>query len=197
MARAYYATQTNRTLNQEDTPMLSHGLESYRAYQWEVEIVLPKGINDEEKLTLAAKQVSQIGFASEDIVSDRVNDKYFYPGKVTPDSVTITFDNIVKGEMAEKLFSWMSNTYDPITGSFTPQFIRGTASTNTGAGGFKNHIMLYQLDNTMFPVKHVHLYGAYPKSWRLAEFNYTTNEFHTIEVEIRYDFAVQYAGVGA
>jgi phosphate-selective porin len=188
MANAYYATQTQRTLNTGELPMLSHGLESYRAYQWEVEIDLPAGMSEGEQLTLAAKQVSQIGFASEDIVVDRVNDKFHYPGKVTPESVTITFDNLVKGDTASKLYGWMQNTYDPITGTFTPQFLQGN-------GGFKSHIRIYQLDNAMFPVKHIHLYGAYPKSWKLAEFNYSTNEFHTIEVEIRYDFAVQYSGL--
>jgi len=188
MANAYYATQTNRTLNTGELPLLSHGLESYRAYQWEVEIVLPGSTEtDETKLTLAAKQVSQIGFTSEDIVVDRVNDKFFYPGKVTPDEVTITFDNLVTGQVAEKLFNWMSSVYDPITGSFTPGFIQG-------AGSFKTSVRIYQLDNAMFPVKHVYLYGAYPKSWKLAELNYATNEFHTVEITLRYDFAVQYAG---
>jgi hypothetical protein len=186
MARAYYATQTQRDLNRGELPMLSHGLESYRAYQWEVEIALPTGIGgDETTLTLAAKQISQIGFTSEDIVVDRVNDKFYYPGKVAPEEVTFTFDNLVKGDLAQMLFDWMTNTYDPRSGVFTPTFIQG-------AGGFKSNIKIYFLDNTMFPVKHVYLYGAYPKAWKLAEFNYTTNEFHTIEVTVRFDFAVQY-----
>jgi hypothetical protein len=188
MANAYYATQTNRTLNTGELPTLSHSLESFRAYQWEVEINLPAGMDGGETLTLAAKQVSQIAFTSEDIVVDRANDKYFYPGKVTPEEITITFDNLVTGATAEKLFDWMSNTYDPVHGVFTPQFM-------SGQGGFKSHIQIYQLDNAMFPVKHVNLYGAYPKAWKLAEFNYGTNEFHSIEVIVRYDFAVQYAGL--
>ena len=188
MARAYYATQTQRTLNFGELPSLSHNLESYRAYQWKVEIALPTGGEGEEILTLAAKQVSQIAFTSEDIVADRVNDKFYYPGKVAPEELTITFDNLVKGDVAQKLFDWMSNTYDPIQGVFTPNFIQGN-------GGFKTNIKIFYLDNTMFPVKHVYLYGAYPKAWKLAEFNYTTNEFHTIEVAVRYDFAVQYNGL--
>jgi len=188
MANAYYATQTQRTLNNGELPTLSHSLESFRAFQWEVEIILPAGLDGEEVLTLAAKSVSQIAFTSEDIVVDRVNDKFFYPGKVTPEEVTITFDNLVKGSVAEKLFDWMSNTYDPINGVFTPQFTNGN-------GGFKSHIKIYQLDNAMFPVKHVNLYGAYPKAWKLAEFNYSTNEFHSVECIVRYDFAVQYAGL--
>ena len=187
MARAYYATQTQRTLNTPELPLLSHDLESYRTYQWEVEIDMPEGQQTgSETLTLAAKQVSQITWASDDIVVDRVNDKFYYPGKVAPEDCTITFDNLVKGQTAERLFNWISNTYDPITGTFTPQF-------NQGIGTFKSHIRLYQLDNRMIPVKQLHLYGAYPKSWRLAEFNYGTNDFHTIEIVVRFDFAVQYS----
>ena len=191
MARSYYATQTNRPLNLDELPLLSEGLESYRAYQWEVEIKMPPGLEgiDDTVLTLAAKQVTQIGFTSEDIVADRVNDKFFYPGKVTPEEVTITFDNLVRGQLAESLFNWMSTCYDPINGVFTPNFVQGDPT-----GGFKTHVKIYQLDNTMSPIKMVYLYGAYPKSWKLAEFNYATNEFHTIELTLRFDFAVQYAG---
>ena len=90
MANAYYATQTNRTLNTGELPTLSHSLESFRAYQWEIEINLPMGMDGAENLTLAAKQVSQVAFTSEDIVVERANDKFFYPGKVTPEELTIT-----------------------------------------------------------------------------------------------------------
>jgi hypothetical protein len=145
-------------------------------------------MSEPETLTLAAKQVTQIGFASEDIVADRVNDKYFYPGKVTPEEVTITFDSLVEGQVAEKLFDWMSSVYDPRSGSFTPGFVQGEA-------GFKTDVLIYQLDAEMSPVKHIRLYGAYPRSWKTAEFNYATNEFHTIEVVLRFDFAVQYSGL--
>jgi|TARA_R110000822_G_scaffold125027_2_gene259547 hypothetical protein len=187
MANLYYATDTNRTLTPGSLPTLSEGLESFRAYQWEVEIDLPSEL-ESKPLTLAAKSVSQIAFTSEDIVVERVNDKYFYPGKVTPEAVTITFDNLVDGELAETLYDWMSNTYDSVHGVFTPRMI-------SGVGNFKSSIRIYQLNNLMFPVKHIHLYGAYAKAWKLAEFNYATNEFHSVEVEVRFDFAVQYSGL--
>ena len=82
----------------------------------------------------------------------------------------------------------MSNTYDSVHGVFTPRMI-------SGVGNFKSSIRIYQLNNLMFPVKHIHLYGAYAKAWKLAEFNYATNEFHSVEVEVRFDFAVQYSGL--
>lgn len=125
---------------------------------------------------------------SEDIVADRVNDKFYYPGKVTMDEVTIVFDNLVKGQIAEQLFDWFSTVYDSVHGMFTPAFIQGN-------GHFKRNLKLFQLDNTGFPVKHIHLFSAYPKSWKAGEFNYSTNEFHSVEVTLRFDFFTQEAGL--
>lgn len=125
---------------------------------------------------------------SEDIVADRVNDKFYYPGKVTMDEVTIVFDSLVQGQVQEQLFDWFSTVYDPVHGIFTPSFIQGL-------GSFKRNVKIFQLDNTMFPVKHIHLFAAYPKSWKAGEFNYATNEFHNTEVTLRFDFFTQEAGL--
>ena len=32
------------------------------------------------------------------------------------------------------------------------------------------------------------LFGVYPKAWKTAEFNYSNNDFHTVEMSFRYDF---------
>jgi hypothetical protein len=183
----YYVDNTNRVLDDStDGPKLSHALESQRAYQWEVEIDTKVG-GDDDVLTLACKQITAAGMNSEDIIVDRVNDKFHYPGKVTPEDVTFTFDNLslTDYDLAERLYAWMSTTYDPIHGTFTPGIVNG-------AGQFKSKIRIFYLDNHMQPRKHASLFGAYPKSWKLSEFNYATNEFHTIEVVVKYDFIVQY-----
>ena len=58
-----------------------------------------------------------------------------------------------------------------------------------GGGSFKaNKMTILQLANNMNPHAAVECYGVWVKSWKTAEFNYATNEFHTIEVEFRYDF---------
>lgn len=187
MANAYYATQTNRTLILGNTPDLSHTLESYRKHQWEVEI--ETGISgDKSALTLAAKNVTPIQLTSEDVVAHRVNDRFYYPGLVAPEECTITFDNLVKGKVAEHLFDWFSTVYDPVHGIFTPAFTQG-------AGTFKRNIKIFQLDNTGFPVKHIHLFAAYPKMWKANDFTYGENEFHTLDVTLRFDFATQEAGL--
>ena len=43
------------------------------------------------------------------------------------------------------------------------------------------------LDGTANPTREIQLFGVYPKSFKTSEFNYSTNEFHTIEVSFRYD----------
>ena len=164
---------------------LSQQYDSLRTYSWLVSI---EGLGTGEEgqsprdqsdvLTLAAKQVGTIGFRVEDIAVDRVNDKFYYPGKYSADETTFTFDNLIKGDAAETLFKWISETYNPTTGQL-------------GTSAMKRKITITQLDADHTPKMTITLYGAYAKFYRLAELNYSTNDFHTIEVGVRYDFAVQ------
>ena len=191
-----------------DSPRLSHSLESYRAYGWEIQI--PKmagslgnvpGLANNDRLTLAAKQITQPGFTVEDIEVHRVNEKFFYPGKPSPDEITVTFDNFIKGDIADALYAWMRTVYDPVYGVHYGGLGNGTSEVAqspeqlTGlveAPIFKKTVTIWQLDAKRNPTSHVNLYGCYPKGWKLGEFNYATNEFHTIEMTLRYDFAVQF-----
>ena len=183
-----------RTLRQEkmsdlilkqNLPTISEGLDSVRAYQFEVQFILPTAVGDAaagQKLTLAAKQVTAAGFTTEDIEVMRVNDKVFYPGRATPDEITVTFDNFYKqnGEVGALLFQWFQHVFNPMSGEY-----------NMGgqANGFKaNSMSILSLDGKGAIDYETKLLGVYPKSWKTAEFNYATNEFHTIEVVFRYDF---------
>lgn len=183
---SYYATATNRELEHGKMPDLSHNLEAIRAFQWELVFNCPTGEGPlPNGLTLAAKQVSEIGHAGERIVAERANDKFFYPGKVSPDELTVVFDNLVLGDTATTLYEWFSKSnYNPRTGVFTENF-------KEGKGSFKVNCQLFQLSNEMKPLRHIHLYGVFPTSWKASEFNTGTNEFHTLTVTFSYDFAVQ------
>jgi hypothetical protein len=173
----------------EGLPVISNNLDSIRTYQWEIHFLgLPPQVTNERDFTLAAKQVSQIGFQVEDIEVNRVNDKVFYPGRPSPDEITITFDNLYLRETASDLWRWFKTVYDPLTGEMTKN-----AQPAANVSPFKaNKVELVQLDNASTPHAVAELYGVYPKSWKLAEFNYSTNEFHTIEVSLRYDFLDQF-----
>lgn len=179
-------TDAQRTTGQLESqkPLISEGLDSVRAYQFEIHFQLPDSVPNAaqigQKLTLAAKQVSQVGFTTEDIEVNRVNDKVFYPGKASPEELTVTFDNLYQPNVSETLWSWFSTIYDPTNGKVL------TENNNTG---FKaQRATIVHLDPRGEPLFETRLFGIYPKSWKTAEFNYSTNEFHTIEMTFRYDF---------
>lgn len=187
----YYQGDGNKREGSFDNglPIISEGLNSVRAYQFEIHFELPtitpapEGGTD-TKLTLAAKQVSQVGFATEDIEVNRLNDKVFYPGKASPEELTVTFDNFYQPKVANTLWQWFSTIYDPMNGKFYTE-----QSLSTGINNWKSQrATIVHLDPAGQPLMETRLYGVYPKSWKTAEFNYSTNEFHTIEMVFRYDF---------
>jgi len=188
MATFYNSSEFGRTITQGDLasmPKLSTKLDSIRPYQFEVQFVLPQGVpGNPQLLTVAAKQVSEIGYTVEDIEVHRVNDRYYYPGKPSPEEVTITFDNLKTDPLGSadmalaNLYAWCQRTYDPMTGHFGD--IDSLVKTN---------MMIHQLDEDLVPMASVTLYGAYPKSYKTSEYNYATaGDFHTLTVSFRYDF---------
>ena len=185
---SYYNTLYGREFEKgEGLPVVSTELDSVRTYQFEVHFYgLPSDrIAEGADLTLAAKQVSPAGFTVEDIVVDRLNDKLYYPGKATADELSITFDHLYLRETAPTLWEWFKTVYDPVTGNL--------ASNSRPAGAntphFKaNRLEILFLDNTKNPHAVLEYYGVFPKTWKPSELNYSTNEFHTIEVTFRYDF---------
>jgi len=168
-------------------PKISTKLDAIRAYQFEVKFfgLPPEFTMQQQELTAAAKQVSPIGGSVDDIVVDRLNDKVFYPGKFTPDAVTVTFDNQVLSQNTPALWSWFKSIYDPITGDMT----KLSAPGGPGNKSFKaSKMTILELDNTNEPHSYIEVYGVYPTGVRFSEKNYATNDFSTIEVTFRYDF---------
>lgn len=188
MPQSFYKTTYRPFRAGESLPIISTTLDSVRSYQFEVQFFgLPSVVSLQQQvdLTLAAKQVGAIGYGVEDIVVNRMNDKVYYPGVATFDSVTITFDNLYLRRTCASLWNWFKTIYDPITGDATKLAAPG------GAGNFTfkaTKMRIVELDNTRTPHAAVELYGVYPKSVRFSEKNYGSNDFATIEVEFRYDF---------
>ena len=165
-------------------PSISTILDSVRAYQWEVTFEEIAGIK--KPMTLGAKQVNGLGFNVEDIEVNRVNDKVYYPGRVSYEEAVITFDNIQGGKLDKLLYEVMSRTFDPRTG------VLGNVGNPTGAGTgvVKGEIQLVQLATDGTPRNVIRLFGAYAKALTHGEYNYSTNEFHTLEMTFRYDYFV-------
>ena len=174
MAKSFYKAQWGKRT--DGVPLISSKLDSIRSFQFEVQFFnVPTLDVDEADYTLAAKSVGPVGFTVDDIPVDRVNDKVFYPGKPSPEEVTITFDNLLAKDTTGHLYLWFQSTYNPATGALA-------------GGDFKcDKMTILTLDGTANPTREIQLFGVYPKSFKTSEFNYSTNEFHTIEVSFRYD----------
>lgn len=174
---------------QSGLPVISEGLDSVRAYQFEIHFELPSIVPDPQgKLTLAAKQVTAAGFTTEDIEVHRVNDKVFYPGKASSEELTVTFDNFYQPKIANTLWTWFSTIYDPTNGKYYSE-VQGNSPQQAPVNGWKaQRATIVHLDAQGQPLMETRLFGVYPKSWKTAEFNYSTNDFHTIEMVFRYDF---------
>jgi len=174
-----------------ELPYISTELDSVRAYQFEVTFFGLQGAgaeSDMADLTLAAKKVTGVEYSVEPIVIDRVNDKVFYPGRPTPGDLVVTFDNFYNKEIASDLWRYFTTVYDPITGAME----KFTEPGGNDSFPFKIPKMeIVQLDNAMTPHSTVGLYGVWPTKWSAAEFNYSTNDFHSIDVTFKYDFMNQ------
>jgi len=190
MTYSYYKEDYKRTITPgQGLPVVSTELDSVRSYQFEIHFHgLPDTVTDTRDLTLAATKVNGIGIKSTYLPIDRVNDKLYYPGKVQTEDLKVTFDNLYLRETASDLWRYFKSIYDPITGEMTQDSRPGGANP-----GFKAERMeIVQLDNTMTPHSTVELMGVWPIQWKAAEFNYSTNEFHKLEVDFKYDFIHQY-----
>lgn len=189
--KPYFIDNTRGLAEKNKLPILSTNLDSVRAYQWEVHFQGLPALGDNQggkSLTLAAKQVTNLGHSVEDIEVHRFNDKVYYPGKANTEEVKITFDNLYQPQMADLLYKWFQGTYNPVDGKGGV-----TRSADGTATRLKGTAVVLQLDGQGKVVGGTKLYGIYPKAWKLAEFNYSEqNTFHTIEMSFRYDFAVQY-----
>ena len=187
MATSYYKNKYGREFTPgQGLPTISTDLDSVRAYQFEIHFFgLPEDITNQTDLTLAAKKVGGLEMKNETIVVDRVNDKVHYPGKTTPGELTVDFDNLYLRETASDLYRFFRHTYDPITGEMTKSAQPGGQAGST----FKaDKVEVVMLDNTLTPHSVVELYGVYPTSWSAAEFNYSTQQFHQLTVNFKYDF---------
>ena len=195
MADAYFLHNDEavaRTINGEQptTPLISTELDSVRAYQWEVSFFFGQKdpVNTVQKpLTLAAKQVNGIGMNVDTIEVNRVNDKVYYPGRPSMEELVVTFDNLQKTKVDKLLYELFATTYDPRTGALMGAKVPGESGT---LPSFKNEIQVTQLTGDGKPRNVIRLFGAYPMKIVHGEYNYSTNDFHTIEMTFKYDYFV-------
>ena len=182
-----FLDREKRNLSFPGLPFVSTELDSVRSYQWEFSLFIPEAfpgnsVEFSRAITLGAKQIDGFGFEYEDIEVSRMNDKIYYPGKISQQELTVTFDNLLNFKEGRLLLDYVGTVYSQRTGkSFTPDTYKTKARIRefNGAGEIQSVIDLI---------------GAYPKSYTRGEKNYSTSEFDTIQVKFRYDFIEIYNG---
>lgn len=189
----------DRAVSIQSLPLISEKLNSIRAYGFECRFHLPQfgtdifaGLGaDDSAFTLAAKQVTVPGHTVQEITVNRLNDTVYYPGKIQKEDLKITFDDLYQPMISVALYNWFKKIYDPMTGIMAGQTRSQTQNQNTS--NFKATLEIVALDGAGVPVTSTLYYGLWPKQWKAADFNYGTNEFHTIEMSFAYDFVEQAA----
>ena len=146
---AYYA-DLQRNITDSTAPTISNKLDSIRAYQWEITFASPHatqavGGGAGKPLTLAAKQVNGLGFSVEDIEVHRVNDRVFYPGKATPEELTVTFDNLYQKKVSTTLWNWFKSIYNPLTGELLENVTTALGALSPENLRFINQILMVNL----------------------------------------------------
>lgn len=187
-----YKNSYRQSINPGKTlPRISTDLDSVKVNQFEIQFTIPPSVDlagnstrEITDLTLAAKQVQGLQIETADIEVRRLNDTVYYPGKVTPQPLVVTFDNLYLKRTSDLLWTWFNSIYDPITGEMTKSTVAGTGNT------FKAMSMrVLELDNKNFPVAYIDLYGVYPSKVKFSDKQYSGEvAFSTIEVTFRYDF---------
>jgi len=182
-----FLDREKRNLSNPGLPTISTDLDAVRSYQWEFGLFIPAGFpgnssDTARAITLGAKQISGFGFEYEDIEVNRMNDKVYYPGKISQQELTVTFDNLLNFKEGRLLLDYVGTVYSQRTGkSFTPD-------------SYKTKARIREFNGAGEIVSVIDLIGAYPKSYTRGEKNYSTSEFDTIEVKFRYDFIEVYNG---
>jgi len=187
MPHIFWSDSYQRNISDKgDIPVISHGADSVRSYAWELQFNLGTLIPEAQADTFsfAAKSVGPIESVSERIPVDRVNDKVWYPGKVTNSEVTVVFEDLLKQKAGHFLYKWYQLVYNQQTGTFY----------DPGIHMIKKNIDILKLDNVLAPISHIKLIGAYPSAFREIDRDYGTNEMHKIEMTFSYDFVISVLG---
>jgi len=172
-------------------PVISTDLDSVKANQFEIRFQFPPNIQlpglgtvDVTDLTLAAKQVQGMQIEVADIEVRRLNDTLYYPGKVTPQPLVVTFDNLYLKKTSSTIWNWFKSIYNPITGEMTSFARPGNGNTFKALSA-----RILELDNKNYPIGTIELYGVYPSKVKFSDKQYSGEvAFSTIEVTFRYDF---------
>lgn len=156
------------------------GKEPKRAYRWILDV---NGID-----TYTIKKVSKPSFTITESEHQFLNHTYYYPGRVTWNTVSFTLVDPIEPDAASKLLNIIRDSgYSPISNA-DPNNL-GTMSKSKSTEALKE-IKIQQLDGNGSIVETWTLKNCWIKDVKFGELDYSSDDMLEIEVEVRYDFAI-------
>ena len=135
-----------------------------------------------------AKTVTLPEFEISEIEHDFLDNKYYYPGRVTWNEVTVTLIDPGAPDMVSKTLKMLSDSGYAIkdkTDLNAPSMITKGKSIDTGLGS----LVIEVIDAVGTKVETWTLNNPWIKTVKYGEMDYSSDDIRTIEMTVRYDWA--------
>lgn len=163
-------------------------VEPKRAYRW---ILLLGGIPQ-----WMCKKVSKPSFAVSETEHTYLNHKFYYPGRVEWNTVTVTLADPVAPDAAKTMVDIIKNA------GYSLPLDQGKAEASTiskkNAVEALGTVRIHQLGADGEVIEEWELVNAWVKDVKLGELDYESDDMVDVELELRYDYAMlNKSGTGA
>jgi hypothetical protein len=154
------------------------GRDPKRQYRWIMEISsIPAYV---------LKKVTKPSFVVEESTHKYLNHTYYYPGRVTWNTIEVTLADPVDPDIANTVANIISNGgYKPAT---DPN-MHGTMSKKKAVESLGNLITIKQIDADGAAVETWRLVNPWIKDVKFGDLDYEGDEMTEITLELRYDWA--------
>ncbi len=153
------------------------GKEPKRAYRWLL------SLKDIPAYTV--KKVSKPSFTITESEHQFINHTYYYPGRVTWNTISFTLVDPVNPDASADLIKKIQTSgYKPANDENDTKTMNKKDST-----GALGEIKIKQLDSAGNAIETWTLKNAWIKDVKFGELDYSSDDMVEIEVEVRYDFA--------
>lgn len=132
-----------------------------------------------------AKKVTKPSFSLAESEHQYLNHTFYYPGRLTWNTVTLTLVDPINPDAAESLVKIINQGgYSPADDS-TDLVTMSKAKAKAALGKFE----IQQINAEGHPVETWELHNAWIKDAKFGDLAYDSDDLTEVELEIRYDFA--------
>ncbi len=155
-------------------------VEPKRAYRW---VLYLGGIPE-----WICKKVSKPSFAVTETTHTFLNHKFYYPGRVEWNTVTVTLADPANPDAAASMMDIIRNSGYSIPGSAQEATL--TSVSKQSAVNALGTVRIQQIGSDGTELEEWELVNAWVKDVKFGELDYESDDMVDVELEIRYDYAV-------